>query len=200
MSAAPTSTVVARPRRSTIWAPLTAAGDLRAGGLALRGVHIGMDVLEVALLLVGRAHLAHALECLLDVLRGGKAAHARGLHHGLERAPRAEEDGEPHRTAPERREREPPVKGEQANGCHGERYVGAVELGQHVAVGVLGGLDVGHEGLGEVGEVAAAEEAQGQLAQALGEADALPAALLVDDAVLVVVGPVLRRRARRQRR
>ena len=163
MSAAPTSTVVARPRRSTIRGGKAqaqhdlgavdgdAAGDLRAGGLALRGVHIGVDVLEVAPLLVGRAHLAHALERLLDVLRGGKAAHARGLHHGLEGAPRAEEDGEPHRAAPERREREPPVKGEQADGRHGERDVGAIELGQHVAVGVLGGLDVGHEGLGEVG-------------------------------------------------
>ena len=60
-----------------------------------------------------------------------------------------------------------------------------------MAVGMLDGLDVAHDGLGEVGQVAPTEERLRQFAQALGKADALPAALLVDDAVLVVVGEVL---------
>ena len=59
------------------------------------------------------------------------------------------------------------------------------------ATASVGGLDVGHKGLGEVGKIAPAEERERQLAQPLGEADALPAALFVDDAVLVIVGKIL---------
>ena len=52
---------------------------------------------------------------------------------------------------------------------------------------MLHGLDVAHDGLGEIGQVAAAEERKGQLAQALGDTDALVAALLIENAVGVVV-------------
>ena len=56
-----------------------------------------------------------------------------------------------------------------------------------MAVGVLHGLDIAHDGLGEIGQVPAAEEREGQLAQTLGDLDALVTALLVEDAVAVVV-------------
>ena len=53
---------------------------------------------------------------------------------------------------------------------------------------MLGGLDVAHERLGEVGEVAPSKERERELPQALGKGDALPPAFLVDDAILIVVG------------
>ena len=60
-----------------------------------------------------------------------------------------------------------------------------------MTVGVLDGLHVAHDGLGEVGQVAPAEKRQRELPQTLGKPDAQTAALLVDDAVLIVVGEVL---------
>ena len=52
---------------------------------------------------------------------------------------------------------------------------------------MLGGLDIGHERLGEVGKVAPAKERKRKPAQTLGERDALTSALLIDDTILVVV-------------
>ena len=164
-----------------------AAGELGADRAALGSIHAPVHPLEIALLLIGRAHLAHALKRLLHELRGLEPSHAGLSHERLKPGANAEEQEQRHRTRPHRGHREPPVEGEQARERDGHRGIGAVEFGQHVAVGMLGGLDVGHEGLGEVGKVAAAEERKREPAQPLGEGDPLPAALLVDDAVLVVV-------------
>ena len=168
-----------------------AGRELPADGGALRLVHALVDALEVALLLVGGAHLAHALERLLDELGGPEPRQARPAHERLDSGAHAKEQKQRHRARPHGRNRQPPVEGEQAH--EGDRHggVGAVELGEHVAVGVLGGLDVSHERLGEVREVSSAKEREGEPAQALGEGHALPPALLVDDAVLVVVGKPL---------
>ena len=145
------------------------------------------QALEVAPLLVGGANLSHTVERLLDGLGDPDLLGAVGLKEGLERASARKEHGKGHRDAPERGQAQLPAEEERPDEDDGGGDDGAPELAQHVAVGVLHGLDVPHDGLGEVGQVAAAKEREGELPQALGDADALLAALPVEDAVRVVV-------------
>ena len=60
-----------------------------------------------------------------------------------------------------------------------------------MAVGMLDGFHIAHDGLGEVGQITSPEKRQREFPQTLGQPDALSAALVVDNAVLVVVGKVL---------
>ena len=83
------------------------------------------------------------------------------MHERLELGAHAEEHEQRYRARPHGRHGEPPVERGEAHEGDGHGGVGAIELGEYMAVGVLGGLDVTHERLGEVCEVATAEEAQG---------------------------------------
>ena len=100
----------------------------------------------------------------------------------------AKEQREGHRHAPQAGAGQPPVGDKQTDGDDGRGDIRAVEVAQHVAPAVLHAVDVAHERLGEVGEVAFAEVTQRQFAQPLRQPQARGLDLPVHEAV---GGPVL---------
>ena len=125
-----------------------AAGELSLGGLALLGVDRGVEALKIMRLLIGRANLAHAVERLLNGLGdldllGADTIEDRG--HG---SARHKQHGKGNGHAPKRRNRQLPAKEQRRHKHNGARNDGAPELPEHVAVGVLHGLDIAHDGLG----------------------------------------------------
>ena len=139
------------------------------------------------LFLVGSADLADAVEGLLNRLGDLDLLGADSVEHRGHGAARDIQDGKRHGHAPKRRDGQLPTEEQRPHEHDGARDNGAPQLAQNMAVGMLHGLGVAHDSLGKVGQVAAAEERKGQLAQALGDFDALVAALLIENAVGIVV-------------
>ena len=164
-----------------------AVGQLTLRAFALGGVDRGVQARQVALLLVGGADLAHAVERLLDALRHLQLRHPIALEHRLHRLARGEQQGKSHRNAPKRGDRKLPAEEQRSHEHDGRRYHGAPQLAEHMAVGVLHDLHVAHDGFGQIRQVAPPEKRQRQFAQALGDLDALIAAFLIVNAVGVVI-------------
>ena len=143
---------------------------------------------EVPRLLIGGADLAHVLQRLLDAVGDADAGRLGAFGGAAGESAAAKEQGEGHWHAPQAGDGQPPVVDKQADGDDSCGNVRAVEIAQHMAPDVLHAVDVAHERLGEVGEVAFAEVTQRQFAQPLRQPQARGLDLPVHKAV---GGPVL---------
>ena len=99
-------------------------------------------------LLIGGADLANAVERLLDRLSDLDLLGADTVEHRDHGAARQIQHGKGHGNAPKHRDRQLPAKEQRRHEHNGARNDGAPELPEHVAVGVLHGLDIAHDGLG----------------------------------------------------
>ena len=134
-------------------------------------------------LLVGGADLPDILQGLLDAVGDADGGLFRPLRAAGGEPAGAEQQAEGHGHPPQAGDGQLPVIHQQAHRDERRGEVGAVQIAQHMGPDVLHAVDISHEGLGEVGQVPLAEVAQGQLPQALGQAEAGGLDLVVDQAV-----------------
>ena len=143
---------------------------------------------QIPLLLICGADFAHVLQRFLNAVGDADAGRFGALGGAAGEPAAAKEQREGHRHAPQAGDGQPPVVDKQADGDDSCGNVRAVEIAQHMAPDVLHAVDVAHERLGEVGEVALAEVTQRQFAQPLRQPQARSLDLPVHKAV---GGPVL---------
>ena len=153
----------------------------------LLNIDNAVQALQIMRFLVGGANLTHAIERFLHAFGYAHLRRTVALKHRLHGLARGEQDQERHRHAPERCNGKRPAEEQRHHEHNRRRDNGTPQLAQHMAVGVFHGLHVTQNGFGKVRQIAAAEERKRQLAQALGNLDALVAAFLVEHAVRVVV-------------
>ena len=161
--------------------------QLRRDRLLFHGTDLPGKAAEIALLCIAGLQVADRFDILLNAVGAGHFhGHGPALHAVLH-AIAAEHDGRRYRDDPQRRQRHAPVEEEQAQRDEHRGDERAEQAGNEVRAGLLQHLTVCHDGAGQVGQVALAEEGQRKSAQALGERQAADTALLIGRKVGAVI-------------
>lgn len=127
---------------------------------------------EISLLLIGGADLPHVFQRLLNAVRNGNRGLFRPFGAAAADLAAAEQQPKGNRDAPKAGDCQPPVVHEQADSDDRRGDVRAVQIPEHMGPDVLHAVDVAHQSLGQIGQIALAEVAQRQLAQPLRKAEA----------------------------
>ena len=125
-----------------------ATGELSLGSLALLGINHGVKTLKIMGFLIGGADLTHAVKRLLDCLGNLDLLGTDTVKDRSHRPARYKQHGKGNGHAPKRRNRQLPAKEQRGHEHDGACDDGAPKLSEHVAVGVLHGLDIAHDSLG----------------------------------------------------
>ena len=132
-------------------------------------IDLVVELVQKARLLIGGADLADILQRLLNAVRHADARRLGDFGMAPGQLPAAEQQRERHRNAPKAGQRQLPVVGEEHDGDERRGDVRPVEITEAVRPDVLQPVHVAHDRLGQIGQIALAEIAQRQLAQAFGK-------------------------------